>query len=263
MVQGLTEFLPISSSAHLILARTFLGWDVGGEMGVAFDVACHVGTLAAVVAFFRRDVARLAVAAARPATWFTGGDDDARMLRCLALGTVPIGVIGFTMADVISESLRTAEVAAASLAVGAVVMLAAERVGAARNRRAASLGTGEALGLGVAQAAALVPGVSRSGAVITVAMLVGIRRDRAARFAFLLGVPAIVGAAAKAALDLVGRSLPVGAAGTFGIGIASSAVVGYLAVKYFIRYVSTYSLDVFAVYRFGLAASVLVWAVRS
>lgn len=232
-------------------------------MGLAFDVACHLGTLAAVVAFFRRDVARLAVAAARPATWFTGGDESARMLRCLALGTVPIGVVGFAISDVVSASLRTAEIAAVSLAVGAVVMLAVERVGTARTRREASLGTVEALGLGLAQAVALVPGVSRSGAVITVAMAVGIRRERAARFAFLLGVPAIVGAAAKASLDLGGQGLPEGAAVLFGVGIASSAVVGYVAVKYFIRHVSTCSLDVFAVYRLGLAASVLVWAVRS
>ncbi len=262
-VQGLTEFLPVSSSAHLILARTFLGWDVAGEMSLAFDVACHVGTLAAVVLYFRHDLASLAGAAATPTTWFTGGDDYARMLRCLAIGTVPIALVGITMGDFITESLRTAEVAGVSLAVGAVVMLAAERAGVPRTRDEKSLGSVGALGLGLAQALALVPGVSRSGAVLTVAMLMGMRRERAARFAFLLGVPAIVAAAAKAALDLVGQSLPEEAALLFVIGIASSGVVGYLAVKYFIRYISRYSLDVFAVYRLGLAASVIVWAVRS
>ncbi len=261
-VQGLTEFLPVSSSAHLILARTFLGWDVAGELSLAFDVACHVGTLAAVVVYFRHDLASLAGAAATRATWFTGGDDSARMLRCLAIGTVPIALVGITMGDFITDSLRTAEVAGVSLAVGAVVMLAAERSGGPRTRDEKSLGSIGALGLGLAQAAALVPGVSRSGAVLTVAMLMGMRRERAARFAFLLGVPAIVAASAKAALDL-GPGLPEGAAVPFAIGIASSGVVGYLAVKYFIRYISRHSLDVFAVYRLGLAGSVVVWAVRS
>ena len=261
VVQGLTEFLPISSSAHLILARAFFGWEIEPRFAVAFDVACHVGTLLAVLVYFRREVTGLAETAATPRAWL-GRDGDAVVLRAIAIGTVPVAVVGLAAADAITGSLRTAGVAATSLAAGAAVMLVAER-SRTRTRGETTLGPWEALGLGIAQAAALVPGVSRSGAVLTVAMLLGLRRERAARFAFLLGVPAIMAASVKATLDLAVEGIPSGGIVLMGVGGLSSAVVGYLTISYFIRSVSRRSLDPYAVYRLALAGAVFVWAAGS
>ncbi len=254
IIQGLTEFLPISSSAHLILARALFGWDAG-EFGLTFDVACHVGTLIAVLAFFRRDIVAMLVAV--PGAARGAPDDSARLVRSIVVGTLPIIGIGLLFADLITTQFRTPGVAAIALAVGALVMLAAERV---RHpvRAETSLTSPEAFGLGLAQAAALIPGVSRSGAVLTVAMLFGVRRERGARLSFLLGIPAIMAAAVSQALDLVVEGLPPGALGLFAVGIVTSAVVGYLTVKYFIQYLANHSLDLFAGYRLGLAACIFL-----
>ena len=261
IIQGLTEFLPISSSAHLILARAFFGWESGGQFDLAFDVACHVGTLVAVGIYFRSDIGAMVLAVTDPAGW-SDAHGPSKLLRSLVIGTVPIMIVGVTLADIITRSLRTPQVAGASLAMGAVAMLFAERVGRqARNEE--TLSTGEALGLGLAQAAALIPGVSRSGAVLTVAMVIGLDSVGAARFAFLLGIPAIMAAAGLAAIDLAAQGIPHGAPGVFAVGIMSSSVVGYFTVKYFIRYVSRYSLDLFAAYRLALAGCVLFWIVWS
>ena len=261
-VQGLTEFLPISSSAHLLLARAFFGWETGARFGLAFDVACHIGTLLAVAAYYRRDVVELTRAAAMPRTWLGGPGDSAALVRSIAIGTVPIAVVGMALADLVTGALRTVTVAGVSLAVGAVMMLAAERVGS-RGRDETTLRPLEALGLGCAQASALIPGVSRSGAVLIVAMLLGLRRERAARFAFLLGMPAILAAGAKAALDLAGQGVPSGDLALLAVGLVSSAGVGYAAVKYFMQYVARHSLDPFAVYRLVLGCLALAWVVGS
>ena len=305
IVQGVTEFLPISSSAHLILARDLLGWHLDDRFALAFDVACHVGTLAAVAAYFHADVRALARAALRRSAWLGTADRDGRRLRSLAVATVPVVLVGLAAGDAIAGALRTPEVAAATLAAGAVAMLAAERTGRRRGRaggtRADSgpvsgadsgavsgadsgsvsgadsgsdsgadsgsgsgagqdgaLAWGPSLGLGIAQAAALVPGVSRSGAVLTVAMLLGVRRESAARFAFLLGIPAIAGAGAKGALDLAAGGVPPGGLAALGIGALASGLVGYVAIFGFLRYVARHTLDPFALYRIGLAAAVLL-----
>ena len=257
-IQGLTEFLPISSSAHLILARAFFGWEVG-DFTLAFDVACHVGTLLAVLVYFRHDI--VAMVAAVPDASRGATSDGAGLLRAVVIGTVPIVVVGVSAADLVTTSLRTAEVAGLALGLGAMVMIAAER-GTSGGRDEMSLTWREALGLGVAQAVALVPGVSRSGAVLTVAMFCGLRRERAARFSFILGIPAILAAAGRATLELMGQGLPPGTLTLFAVGIGTSALVGYVTVKYFIHYVARYSLDMFAVYRLLLAAAVLFWVVR-
>ena len=255
IIQGLTEFLPISSSAHLILARALFGWEAG-DFGLAFDVVCHLGTLLAVLVYFRRDI--FAMAAAAPAAARGEGGDAARLLRAIAVGTVPIVIVGLFLADLIATSLRTTGVAGLALALGAVVMVVAERSGTGQ-RAEVSLTWREALGLGVAQAVALVPGVSRSGAVLTVAMLCGLRRERAARFSFLLGIPAILAAAGSEAVELAGQGFPTGVLSLFVVGLVTSALMGYLTVRYFIRYVACYSLHPFAAYRLLLAAAMLLW----
>ena len=254
-IQGLTEFLPVSSSAHLILARAFFGWDAG-RLGLAFDVAVHVGTLVAVVAYFRTDL--VAMAAAAPTAWRRDAGPEGRLLRLVALGTLPIVPAGLFYSEAVEVALRTPAVAATMLAVGAAALLAVERL-PARQRDEASLGLAGALAIGVAQATALVPGVSRSGATIAVGMFLGLRRDAAARFGFLLGVPAIAAAAAKEGLALAGEGLGGGAWLLFALGAGTSAVVGYLTVKYFIRFLAGHRLDGFAYYRLALAMATVVW----
>jgi undecaprenyl-diphosphatase len=166
--------------------------------------------------------------------------------------------VGLTLADLIETRLRTPAVCAVTLAAGAFGLLLVERIGT-RTRDERHIGYGLAVALGFAQASALVPGVSRSGATITVGMLAGLERAAAARFSFLLGVPAIVAAAAKEGLDLARMGLGQGDAALFGIGMLSSAVVGYLTIKYFLRYLGAHRLDVFAYYRLALAALLLIW----
>ena len=195
VVQGLTEFLPVSSSAHLILARAFFGFDAD-RFGLSFDVACHVGTLVAVVMYFRHEIARMV--AVLPRVFAVGAPRDARMIRLLAVGTIPAVVVGLLFSKVIEARLRTPGVAAIALAAGAVLMLAAERAGR-QTRDESSLTLAEAFWIGCAQAVALIPGVSRSGATLTVALFFALRRPEAARFIFLLAVPAILGAAAHEA----------------------------------------------------------------
>jgi undecaprenyl-diphosphatase len=253
VIQGLTEFLPISSSAHLILGRTVLGWDADA-LGLAFDVACHVGTLLAVVAYFWRDLVGMAAAVGRP----LGADEGARRNRLVLVGTLPVVLVGLTAADYIEAHLRTPMVCVVTLILGAFGLLLVERLGP-RTRHEASIGYGDALALGVAQATALIPGVSRSGFTITAGMLQGLRREVAARFSFLMGVPAVLAAAVKEGKDLLEVGLSGEAASLFAVGMVSSALVGYLTITYFLRYLASHRLDVFAYYRLVLAAVVIVW----
>jgi undecaprenyl-diphosphatase len=259
IVQGLTEFLPVSSSAHLILARAFFGWELPDAFGLAFDVALHVGTLAAILAYFGRDIARMA--ASLPSILSPGVSAPARLSQRIAFGTVPVVVVGLLFNDVIEHTLRTPFVAACTLLAGGLLMVVAERLGS-HQRGEDTVSWGEALLIGVAQASALVPGVSRSGATIATGMLLGMRRDAAARFTFLLAIPAMLAAAAKEALELRHMTLPDGAAQLMVVGLVVSALVGYLTIKYFLRFLAGNRLDVFAYYRWALAAATFVWLWR-
>ena len=254
-VQGLTEFLPVSSSAHLILARMLFGVDAE-RLGMAFDVACHVGTLVAVVAFFRQDL--LAMATTVRGVFQRAADGAARRLQLVVFGTLPVVVLGVLVAGRIEEQLRTPLVASVTLALGALLFFWVERVGS-RSRDDGSLTSGEGLAIGVAQAVALVPGVSRSGATITMGMALGLTRESAARFSFVLGVPAIMAAAGHEGLHLLKAGLGRDDATMFLVGMSTSAIVGYAAIKYFLKYLSGHSLAAFAWYRLVVAALVLGW----
>jgi undecaprenyl-diphosphatase len=259
VVQGLTEFLPVSSSAHLILARAFFGWEAP-EFGLAFDVALHVGTLAAILVFFRADVA--AMIAAAPTILSSRPSTAGRLARLIIVGTIPAVVAGVLFDDYIEAHLRTPAVAAFTLAAGAGLMLAAERI--RRPQRAeGTLTIGDAVLIGAAQASALVPGVSRSGSTIAVGMLLGLRRDAAARFTFLLGIPAIAGAGAREALALGQMEPTADTLWLFVTGMVVSGVVGYLTIKYFLRFLAGHRLDVFAYYRLALAAATVAWLMSS
>jgi undecaprenyl-diphosphatase len=254
IVQGLTEFLPVSSSAHLILGRAFFGWDAGA-LGLAFDVACHLGTLLAVIIFFRAELMQMVAALPRS---LTAIDPTARLIRLIVVGTLPTVVAGLLYTHEVEAALRTPLVAAVTLILGGVLMLVAERVGRAVETEQA-LGTGGALAIGAGQAAALVPGMSRSGTTISIGLFLGLRRDAAARFTFLLSIPAILAAGAKEGLELARIGVTGEAAALFAVGMIVSGVVGYLTIRFFLRYLAGHRLDVFAYYRFALAAATCIW----
>jgi undecaprenyl-diphosphatase len=254
VVQGLTEFLPVSSSGHLILARAFFGWDAG-RYGLPFDVACHVGTLLAVVAFFRRDVAEMIAAAFRALAFRTGKPEQ--LVRLIVIGTLPVPAVVLLFGDQL-ESLRSPEVVAGALAIGGLGLVIAERFGS-KLRSEETITYLEALVIGCAQAAALIPGVSRSGATLTVALLMGLRREGAARFVFLLSMPAILAAAGKETVDVMETGVSELPIAMLVVGLLVSAVVGYLTIKFFVKYLAHHSLNVFALYRFVLAAITVVW----
>ena len=258
LVQGVTEFLPVSSSAHLILVRAVFGWD-SEQLGLSFDIACHLGTLVAILIYFRHELRQ--ILAATPRMFRLQASGDARYAQLIVVGTLPIVVAGALYTPAVEEALRAARVTIVTLAAGAVAFLWADRVGAL-TRTDDSLTVGEALLLGCAQAAALVPGVSRSGAVIVSGIFLGLGRASSARFAFLLGVPAILAAAAKVALDLGPHGLAGDALAIFVAGMLVSAVVGYATVTYLIQYLSRHSLRLFAWYRLVLASLVAIWVLQ-
>jgi len=259
IVQGLTEFLPVSSTAHLILARAFFGFD-GDKFGLSFDVACHIGTLIAVLVYFRAEIARMI--SALPQILQPSKNEDARMIWLLVVGTIPAIVAGLLFKHQIEDHLRTVPVSAVALALGGLCFFAAESIGS-HERPERSLTLMEAFWIGCAQAVALIPGVSRSGATIVAALLIGLRRADAARFIFLLSIPAILGAAASEAPKLLKGGLGGDLAPLFAIGIVTSAIVGYAAVKFFIQYLAKHSLAAFAWYRLALAGVAAIWLWRA
>lgn len=258
VVQGLTEFLPVSSSGHLLLGQYFLGLSQD-RFGLPFDVALHLGTLVAVIAFFWRDLLGMAGAFVR--SLLPGrrnlADPQQRLAYLILASTIPAALIGFFLESFFENTVRSPWVVAFNLVVVGVLFILAEGVGS-KTRSADKLRFVEAVGIGLAQAAALVPGVSRSGATITLGLFLGLRREEAARFSFLMSVPIIAGAGFLQLTDAVSQGMSRSEALIFGAGFVSSAVVGYLAIRFFLRYVIHHSLRAFAYYRFALAAVVVV-----
>lgn len=248
IVQGLTEFLPISSSGHLVLVPVFLGWT---DQGLAFDVAVHFGSLIAVVLFFRNDIYGLL----RGGFQVLGGDAsslEGRMALGITLGTIPAALAGLAFAGWIEANLRSPAVIVFTLAGYAVLMMLADRFGK-RTREIADVRIKDAVLIGVAQALALIPGTSRSGVTITTAMALGFERQDAARFSFLLAVPVILLASVYSLIGLLMTELEV-PWNQLAIGVFVSAVVAYLSIEFFMRFVNRIGLLPFAVYRLGLAA---------
>jgi undecaprenyl-diphosphatase len=256
VVQGLTEFLPVSSSGHLLLGQYFLGLDQD-RFGLPFDVALHLGTLVAVVSFFWRDLLRMARAFARSLSPGERNlaDPDQRLAYLILASTVPAALIGFFLEGFFETAVRSPWVVVFNLVLIGVLFIVGEAVGA-KTRRADKLRFVEAVGIGLAQAAALVPGVSRSGATITLGLFLGLRREEAARFSFLMSVPIIAGAGTLQLAEVAAQGMDRSQALMFAAGFVSSAVVGYLTIRFFLRFVVHHSLRAFAYYRFGLAAVV-------
>lgn len=254
IVQGLTEFLPVSSSGHLILVRWGLGWDAGA-LGVPFDLACHLGTLAAVVWFFRADL--LAMVRAVPSALSPHPSPDGRRIWLIAAATVPVVIAGLTLESWF-ETFRDPHYIAYTLVIGAGLLFLVERLSPRTGTEATLTMTGAVL-IGVAQVCALFPGVSRSGATITAGMLLGLNRLAAARFAFLMSVPAIGGAGLKKLLDMRDVTLGPGDPQMFLVGFLSSALIGYITVNFLLKYLVSHKLDIFAWYRLVIAAALFYW----
>jgi undecaprenyl-diphosphatase len=250
LVQGLTEFLPISSSGHLVLVPRFLGWE---DQGLAFDIAVHLGTLVAVLSYFRRDLVTMAGAWART---LAGGPrkGDARLAWAVLLGTVPAGLAGLLFMDAIELYLRSPQVIAATTVGFGVLLWLADRFGAKR-RGEYAIGPWTVLVVGLAQALALVPGTSRSGITITAGLMMGLTREGAARFSFLLAIPIILLAGGVKTLDLIGGDVPVDW-GVLGLGTLLSALAAYACIHLFLRFVERVGMLPFALYRIALGIGI-------
>jgi undecaprenyl-diphosphatase len=254
IVQGLTEFLPISSSAHLILLPPLLGWDDPFLNSAEFDVMLHVGTLAALLAYFWRDVLRLLGAGlAVVRTRRVGDDPDRRMALLLLVTIIPAGLLGALFEDFFDEFFRDRLiVVCALLMVGAAVLLLAERV-ARQDRDLEGLRARDALAIGVAQAFALFPGISRSGITIACGLLLGIERAAAARFSFLMGIPIIAGAGAWKVRAIAGGEALVFDPLVLAAGVVASALAGLAAIAFLLAYLRRRTTGVFIAYRVAFA----------
>ena len=249
-VQGLTEFLPISSTAHLILVPKLLGWE---DPGLTFDVALHLGTLVALLIYFQQDWINLV----KSGVDYIRGRSKDPLFFYIVLATIPAGIAGLFLEKLADRELRDIRIIALALILLALVLVLAEFRG--RKQKALDqMSFGDAMSVGFAQALALVPGVSRSGVTITAGLFRGMKRDAAARFSFFLSTPLIAGAAAKKLLDVLKEGLPSTAMSSFVAGILASAVVGYIAIKVLLRYLQGHTMFVFVYYRILLGIALFI-----
>jgi undecaprenyl-diphosphatase len=258
VVQGLTEFLPISSTGHLRIVPAFLGWE---DPGAAFTAVTQLGTMAAVLLYFREDLTRIGLA------WLGSVRDrsrrrefDARLGWYIVLGTVPIGVLGVLFKDQIETGARDLYLVGIALIVFGLIMYVADHM-ATRRRQIEEVETRDGFWVGMAQALALVPGVSRSGATITAGLFLGLDRAAAARFSFLLSVPAIVLSGLFELASIIdGEEGQHAGTGSLLVATSLAFVVGYASIAFLLRFLTTHTLFVFVAYRVVLGAIVLALA---
>ncbi len=259
IVQGATEFLPISSSGHLVLVPNLLGWEIPADEAFIFDVLVQLGTLVAVIVYFWKDLwAILSVTIksvgkpnilSHPEVWLGVN---------ILIATIPAVVIGFFFQEMVEEAFGSPTATALFLLLTAILLVIAERVGK-RTFEIDGIGWVDALKIGLFQALALFPGVSRSGATITGGMVSNMKRPAAARFSFLMAVPVMIGAGALAAIDLVGLPDLSSFAAPMLVGFLTATVVGYIAIHWLLRYLAEKTLYVFSIYLviFSLMALIL------
>jgi undecaprenyl-diphosphatase len=257
LVQGATEFLPISSSAHLYAIPRLFGIEEPFLKSLAFAAVIHLGTLAAVLVALRSDVMRLTRVALRTLISLgrhRGEPADERLILAIVIGTIPAVIVGVAAGDLLESAVRTPLVVAGAVTAGALLLWFAERVGS-RERPLQSVGVIDGLMVGLAQALALIPGISRSGATISGGLLLGFRREAAARFGFLLGIPAIAGAGTMELKRLLESSEDLAAsAPLLAIGVVSAFISGLFAIKLLFRILDGGSTRIFVAYRFAFAA---------
>lgn len=252
VVQGLTEFLPISSSAHLILVPVLTDWD---DQGLAFDVALHIGSLSAVVLYFRHELSRMT------ASWvgsLRGGgmDEDARLGWWVLLATLPVCLIGFAFRDIIEVGMRSPVIIGLSLIGFGLVLGYADWRRRRGGRSEYQLGLRDVLLIGAAQALALIPGTSRAGITITAALFLGLNREAASRFSFLLSIPVILLACLLKTRDLIEQQVPVDWF-AMGLGVLVSAVSAFLCIHYFLVFIKRIGMQPFVIYRILLGIALL------
>ena len=259
IVQGLTEFLPVSSSGHLIVVPALLGWDDPFIESLAFSVMLHVATLLALLIYFRADWIRLipaGLAAIRDRSF--RDDPDRRLAWLLAASTVPAVIVGVLLNDLIETAFREPRLVAITLVIGAAILWTADRLGS-RSREMRSLTFPAAVGIGAAQALALIPGVSRSGISISAGLFAGLDRESAARYAFLMATPITAGAGIWELRKIVsgeaGIELPIV---PLVAGMAASLIAGLLAIAVVLRYLRSNGVGLFVLYRIALAALIVV-----
>jgi undecaprenyl-diphosphatase len=253
LVQGATEFLPVSSSGHLILVPKLLGWP---DQGLTFDAAVHLGTVLALLIYFAGELRRIVegVVAGRPA--------DRRLAAAVVLGTIPAGIVGLLLERTIESRLRSVTVVAVSTLLWALVLWWADRK-AARNsvHDLHGVGIGRGFVVGLAQTLALIPGTSRSGITLSAGLFTGLDRPTAARFAFLLGLPVTAAAGLLQVATLLRTGVTGDGLGVLALGVATSFVAGLAAIRFLVGYLQRRTLLVFVVYRIALGL-LLLWASR-
>ncbi len=253
IVQGLTEFLPISSSAHLRIVPAFLGWE---DPGAAFTAVCQLGTEAAVLIYFRRELWAIVTKWLRAPRRFE--DPDVRLGWFLIIATIPIGILGFLFRDQIETGARNLWLIGTVLIVFALVLGYADRAGR-HERDIEQLSPRDGVLIGLAQSLSLIPGVSRSGATMSAGLLLGLERPAAARFAFLLAVPAVVASGLFELKDVIaGDEHSTTPIGYVLVATVVAFIVGYAAIAWFLRYLAHHSVMVFVIYRLLLGSAVLL-----
>jgi undecaprenyl-diphosphatase len=260
IVQGLTEFLPISSSGHLILVPYLFGWKDQFITSLAFSVMLHMGTLVALLAYFWRDwlvLVPAGLATIRDRSF--RGDPDRRLAWLIAITTIPAVIVGPILNDRLETAVRSAGIVAVTLVIGGAILWLADRWGR-KIREASELSFVHAFAIGVAQAIALIPGISRSGISISAGLFLGLTRESAARFSFLMATPITAAAGAYEIVQLVRGQAGGGfTAGPLVLGMVAALVSGFAAIHLLLRYLRTNSLTIFVIYRLVLAAVVIVF----
>ncbi len=261
-VQGMTEFLPISSSGHLIIARDMLG--IAQEGGLAFDAILQLATACAVMLYFRKDIWDLVL------NLFSKTKDRAKnmLTLCLIVGTIPAIIFGFLLEEYMNTVFRNISLVALTLVVGSMIMFAADKVLARHSRESGkpdtvgNLTIKKSIIIGFFQSLALIPGMSRSGMSISGGYLMGLSKEMAVRFSFLLSIPIIVGSGLVKLIEIIKEpSLVSGGSGVLIAGFVSSFVFGWIAIDFLLKFLKTNSFAVFIVYRIVLAGALLIWFV--
>ena len=260
IVQGLTEFLPISSSGHLILVPWLFNWHFlldNPDLNKTFDVALHLGTFVAVLVYFWREVGKLIAAWVRSIGRRSLADPMAKLAWLLLVSTIPAAIVGVALESFIEDRLGKPWIIAVAMIVFAGFMYLIDHI-AKLDRELDSLTWFDALLIGIAQALALLPGVSRSGITMMTGLLLRLDRESAARYSFLMSIPVIGGAAAYKALEVARDGLPAGTATPFLVGMVSAALSGLVAIWFVLAYLKRHNFNLFVVYRIVVGVAVLI-----
>ena len=260
IVQGLTEFLPISSSGHLLIVPWLFNWHFlleNPDLNKTFDVALHLGTFFSLIAYFWRDIGRLLAAWMRTIAHRKLDSPEGRLAWLIIVSTIPAALVGVAFEDVIVTRLGQPWMIAVLMIVFGLVMWLVDRT-AKLDRDIDALTWSDGLIIGVAQALALAPGVSRSGITMVTGLLLRLNREAAARYSFLMSIPIIGGAAAYKGLQVAQGGLPAGTAAPFAAGIAAAAVSGFAAIWFLLAYLKRHSFELFVIYRIVIGIGMLI-----